>query len=223
MKNALILLLGFGILAACNNNKDKGLTDKKNYQTDDYRNNSGENNNGNNNNGNNSSFNNGGSWSSSDVRSFNAECLKQLNGNEEVANKFCPCFLEKLQTKYSSFDDMNKNSTEEEGTRYATQCKQELGMNDNNTGNNNGNNNNYNNNNGGQGWTEAERSAFVNSCASNAIQGGMTSRQAQNYCSCMQQKIEQALPNSADAAKLTEADMDSPEMKRLINGCLQQN
>jgi hypothetical protein len=224
MKKALILLLSIGLFAACNSNKDKGMNDKKNTtQGDDYRNNDGNNtgdnnnNNGNNNNGNNS-FNTGGSWSSADIRSFNAQCLQELNNNQQIAGKFCPCFLEKCQAKYATYDEMNKNSTEAEGKIMATQCKEELGLDD----NNNGNTNNTNTNNTGGGWTQAERSSFVNSCVQNAVASGLTSKLAQSYCSCMQQNLEAALPNSADAAKLTEADMNSPEMKRLAKSCLGQ-
>jgi hypothetical protein len=52
-------------------------------------------------------------------------------------------------------------------------------------------------------WTMEDRQAFVVSCLS---EPGLRQDSAQNYCSCMQEKIEKSYPNVAEAYKLTQEE-----------------
>ena len=199
MKKTLILLLAVGLFVACNNNKDKGMNGNKNTtQGDDYRNgngNTGDNNNGNNNNNTNNTNSNNGSWSSADVSSFNAQCLTAVKNDRELARTFCPCLLEKFQNKYSSLAEMDKNSTEAEGTKAATQCKEELGIGDNNNGNTNVNGND----NGGAGWTREQEGQWINACETQELVEKMGQKNADTYCTCMMDKLKQQFSSFDEA------------------------
>jgi hypothetical protein len=197
MKKAFILLLSLGLFLACNNNKDKGVNDKKNTtQGDDYRNNNGSNTGDNTNtNSNNNDFNTGGGWSSSDVSSFNAQCLTAVQNNRDLARKFCPCLLEKFQKRYNSLAEMDKNSTEAEGTQAATQCKEQLGIDDNNSGNNN---TNVNGNTDNGGWTRSQEQTWLKSCVDPLVEK-MGEDKTNTYCNCMLEKIKQQFSSYDDA------------------------
>ncbi len=71
-------------------------------------------------------------------------------------------------------------------------------------------------------WTAADRSEFVTECASGAAGQGLTQGQADKYCNCMQQQLESILPDRFEAAKLTEADLNSPEMTKVAEDCMRR-
>ncbi len=79
--------------------------------------------------------------------------------------------------------------------------------------------NNGNNNSRGS-WSSAEVDAFTTNCISSAVNGGMQRTKADSYCNCMQRKLETLYPNVNDAGNLTEEDMNSPSMQRLVKDCL---
>ena len=81
------------------------------------------------------------------------------------------------------------------------------------------NNGNTNNNSRGS-WSSAEVDAFTTNCISSAVNGGMQRTKADSYCNCMQRKLETLYPNVNDAGNLTEEDMNSPSMQRLVKDCL---
>jgi hypothetical protein len=62
--------------------------------------------------------------------------------------------------------------------------------------------------------------AFVSNCVSTAINGKMEEGLAKRYCDCMQVKMEVLYPDIRDAAALTDADMATPSMQRIIKDCL---
>lgn len=70
-----------------------------------------------------------------------------------------------------------------------------------------------------KGWPSAERYSFITDCVENAKKG-MSEDSARYYCYCMQEKIEKQYPAIEDVAKLTEADLKTPEMKKEIQDCL---
>ncbi len=212
MKHLLILLVAFSLITSCNNNNKKN--DPRGYdprEKDDYR--SQDKTDEDNNDKKNTDFNDNESWSAADIRKFNNLCLQSVKNDEELADKFCPCVLEKMQKKYSSYEDLDTRGTEAEGKRIGEECRDELGL------GNTGNNNSRSNTSGG-GWSAAEVDAFVSNCTKEAVRGGMSRSQATNYCSCMQEKFEQMYPNAQDAGGISEDDMNTPAMKRLIQGCL---
>ncbi|MGB3008692.1 MAG: hypothetical protein WBC06_19405 [Chitinophagaceae bacterium] len=69
------------------------------------------------------------------------------------------------------------------------------------------------------GWSSSDVNEFVTSCVSSAVKEGMQRSAAQNYCECMQQKIENKYPNSSDAAEIADAEMEDL-VTRLAKGCL---
>ncbi len=69
-------------------------------------------------------------------------------------------------------------------------------------------------------WPASERASFISNCVSTAITGKMDEGLAKRYCNCMQVKMEVMYPNIIDAAALTDADMATPSMQRIIKDCL---
>lgn len=212
MKHLLILLVAFSLVTACNNDKKN---DRRGYdprEKDDYR--AQDKTDEETNDTKKTDYSDNEGWSAADIRKFNQMCLSSVKNDQDLADKFCPCVLEKMQKKYSSYEDLDTRGTEAEGKRIGEECRDELGL------GNSGSNNNRSDNAGG-GWTEAQADEFVNSCVREAVRGGsMTRTQATNYCSCMQQKFERIYPNAEDAGNVTDEDMNTPAMKRLIQSCL---
>jgi hypothetical protein len=69
-------------------------------------------------------------------------------------------------------------------------------------------------------WPVSEVNAFVTNCVSSAVGGGMDRPLALRYCECMQVKLETMYPDVKEASLLTDEDMQSPAMKRIIKDCL---
>jgi hypothetical protein len=67
------------------------------------------------------------------------------------------------------------------------------------------------------GWSAKDINDFVTNCVSTAVDGGMARSAADKYCNCMQQKLEDLYPNSADVVKV---DMESDNMKQMVQNCL---
>lgn len=66
-------------------------------------------------------------------------------------------------------------------------------------------------------WTSSEVREFVTSCVREAVKGGMQRTKAEDYCECMQKKLEYKYPDTKDVVNI---DMESPSIKRLVNECL---
>jgi polyhydroxyalkanoate synthesis regulator phasin len=214
MKHFMILFMAVSLLISCKNNNEKSNRDRENdrREKDDYRSKDSKEGEAGDDEMKKTNFSDNEGWSSADVKSFNRQCLQSMENDEDLAKKVCPCALEKFQKIYSSLAEMDQKSTEAEGKRIGEECV--AGMKP-------GNEESRTNNNEGGGWSSAEVNQFVNSCVSEAVKTGkMTRGQAQNYCSCMQEKFENLFPNSADAGNVTDEDMESPAMKRLIQNCV---
>lgn len=70
-----------------------------------------------------------------------------------------------------------------------------------------------------KGWTSTDRSDFIGDCIKTA-KVNLGEDSARTYCYCMQEKLEKKYPIAADAAKVTAADMSTPEWKKEIKDCL---
>lgn len=68
-------------------------------------------------------------------------------------------------------------------------------------------------------WPAKDREDFITECVKSALPIGEDS--AKRYCSCMLSKIENLYPNPEDAGKLTKAEMQKPEMQKMVKDCLQ--
>lgn len=110
-------------------------------------------------------------------------------------------------------DDRNNDRNDDRNSRNSD-------YDDNNSNSrNNNNDDSYDNNNSRSsrnGWSSAERNAFVDNCVPEAEKNGLTNRQATQYCECMQKGIEEMYPDPNDAANL---DMNSSKVKRMVQDC----
>lgn len=201
MKHFLILLLVASLATGCNNNKkekDRGY-DRK--ERDDYRAKEGD-----------AeatdekpsktdfSSNTGDGWTEADLEKINQECLKSISGNEELGSTFCPCVVEKMQKKYSSYQDLDTRGTTAEGEKIGKECMLAIkGA----TGDNNSNIT------GGGGWPQVERTGFMTNCVKNAVAGGRSRLVANSYCECMLDIMESLYPDINDAGRLTESQVES--------------
>ena len=214
MKRLFIFLLATSLLTAC---KDKAkTTPEKDREKDDYG--TVDENKDNTKDGGAFAKTGGEEWTDADKKTFYQQCETTMEG-KDVPSTFCSCVFEKAKVKYSSMKEMDEKSTEEEGKRWATACINESKG---NSGDDAVTNNTQPNNTGG-GWPETEIQSFVKACVVKAQKNGLEYLDAQSYCDCMQYKIEQLYPNIADAARITEADLETPAMKKLIKGCLPGN
>lgn len=65
-------------------------------------------------------------------------------------------------------------------------------------------------------WPNYEIKAFIDNCAREAQNKGLTRSQAMQYCECMQVGIEKLYPDINDAANL---DLNSPRIQKMIEEC----
>lgn len=66
-------------------------------------------------------------------------------------------------------------------------------------------------------WSSLDVQIFVKSCVNTAVDGGMARKTAEDYCNCMQKKLEARYPNSDDVGNFQQ---DSPEAKKMALDCL---
>lgn len=224
MKKLLILLLSISLLVACKNEKTKSASDTEKTSKDDYRNGDTDDekdkkdddggidrNSGNfddvvddDEEGNHVAE--GANWSSADINSFSTECVNAAvkKGLEKSkAQTYCNCMLRKLTTKYPDVADAAKIDMESPSMK--TMVNDCLGVKEQSSSS--------------SGWSRKDELDFVNSCVREAKKGGMEDLDAQSYCDCMQYKIEKLYPNINDASRLTERDLQSPSMKKMIEDC----
>lgn len=65
-------------------------------------------------------------------------------------------------------------------------------------------------------WPQYEIKVFIDNCAREAQNKGLTRSQAMQYCECMQEGIEKLYPDVDDAAKI---DLNSPRIQKMIEDC----
>jgi hypothetical protein len=226
MKKVLIFLMALSLFAACNNDKGKMGEKKADYrEKDDYGSNDEQTDDksGKDDDSKDEDYTSNDGWSEKDISKFNVECMSGFGNNQDLGKKICPCALEKFQKKYSSYSEVEAKSSEAEGNRIGAQCKDELGLADNNNRNNDENDNG---NDGADyssgGWTSNEVQKFVKPCVKEAQKSGLEYLDAQSYCDCMQYKLAQKM-SYAEADRLTEADLKKPAMVRMIKSCLSEH
>jgi hypothetical protein len=140
-------------------------------------------------------------WPSVERFNFINECLKsaKANLNEDSARFYCYCMQEKLENKYPDIADASKltptDLSSPEWTKEVQACRTGIGQ-----------------------WSPQDRSDFLKDCidAAKASLGGM---KAKSYCECMLFKTEKKYPDPADAGAITEADLQTPEWKKMIKDC----
>jgi hypothetical protein len=126
---------------------------------------------------------------------------------EENAKKYVDCIIDKLIKKYASPAEVELFGTTEEGKQLGTNCITELGLAA-------SQNQSY--------WTNEQRQKFVQDCSPSAQSPeGMDAEQANNYCDCMQRKLEEK-HSWEEANKMTDADFQTEEWKKIIDSCVSQ-
>jgi|CXWL01.1.fsa_nt_gi hypothetical protein len=70
-----------------------------------------------------------------------------------------------------------------------------------------------------KGWPSSERYAFISECIKEA-KVSLSEDSARFYCYCMQERVEKKYPTIEEAAKITEADMQSEAWQKDIKSCL---
>ncbi len=75
----------------------------------------------------------GGGWSSEDMNKFKSELKKEIAGDltPDLADDFCDCMLNEAMDKWSSFDDLDNDlsdDAEEWGFNTGRKCVEELGI-----------------------------------------------------------------------------------------------
>ena len=115
-----------------------------------------------------------------------------------------------MEKEFTSFKEAETKGGEAASNRIVLQCKEEIVG---NTGNNNV----------AAGWPQSERETFISNCVKEAMAKGNSRSVAQNYCDCMLNKMESLFPDINDAAKITDEDLESPTMKKMISDCLNGN
>lgn len=72
-----------------------------------------------------------------------------------------------------------------------------------------------------EGWSRQDRNDFINSCVTTSVQRGtMTEDAAEDYCSCMLDKIEREYPDVKKAERLLTSE--SSEMRQWARDCQNQ-
>jgi len=66
-----------------------------------------------------------------------------------------------------------------------------------------------------EGWSDDERKAFMEGCVGEAAKN-IEKKKAENYCTCMLDKIVVSYPNALDA----EAKMSDKEMEKMAGDCI---
>jgi len=65
-------------------------------------------------------------------------------------------------------------------------------------------------------WKASEIREFLNSCVNKAVSKGSGKAVAEEYCSCMQKKLEKRYPDTKDLVGL---DLESPSITRMAEDC----
>jgi hypothetical protein len=71
-----------------------------------------------------------GGWTEDDKKQQRNGCMEQARGqiSEEMANKYCDCFLEELVTTYPVFNDFMDHIQSDTIERMKASCRHEIGL-----------------------------------------------------------------------------------------------
>jgi hypothetical protein len=216
MKQLLMMLLALSLFAACKNDTKQKDKSSNRPEKDDYRSGEKETEKETENTNKTDYSSNNSDWSATDVSRFNNDCrVEMAKSNPEFADKFCPCLLDKMQAKFSSYSDMEAKGNEAEARIMGEDCAALLKRGNAGDNTNSGMTT-------GSGWPQVERRAFITSCEKKAIAGGRDKYTAQSYCACMLEKMEGDYPDINDASRLTERQVEAI-VNKYKDGCLEEH
>ncbi len=139
-------------------------------------------------------------WSYKDRTDFIRSCTEtaQASISLDSAKFYCYCMLGKMEKKFPEPEKALTVTEEEmnspEWKKMARDCI-------------------------GQNWSNEYRNGFMYSCIESA-KPNIGEEDARSYCECMMFKIENKLPNSADADKISAETLQQPDWQKLILSCL---
>lgn len=131
-----------------------------------------------------SSGNNG--WTAENQLAFLNSCISGSKMSADSAHQYCYCMLEKVVKLYPTVSLAEKNFKPEKALELAKSCMPAIQP---------------------STWTDEDRTSFIEQCVASA-KSSVGEERAKDYCSCMQQKVEYRYPTPADAAKLTNAQIN---------------
>ncbi len=140
-------------------------------------------------------------WPSIERYSFISECIKEAKSgySEDTARFYCYCMQEKVETKYPSIEQAAKiTEADMRSESWQKEIKNCLGG----------------------FWGTSEREAFLAECMESTQKAAVSIEKSKIYCECMLYKVEIKFPNPINAGDLTEEKLNSPEWKKIIQGCL---
>lgn len=214
MKRLFIILTAFSLLTACNNNKpkaDTGNKEKDDYLGADTKEKEDKETKDDKDDSRNTDF-ASSNWSAADLEKLEGQCAESFKDQAALGKKICPCLIEKFTKMYSSYAEMDRSTSYEEGKRLGKECRQEM---DDGVSNNDGGLTTSN-------WPQSEKDDFISSCVRSAMAKGKSRAVSQSYCDCMLNRIENLYPDYNDAARLTEADVNRI-ITKYKDGCLEEN
>jgi hypothetical protein len=139
-------------------------------------------------------------WPSAERYGFISECIKEAKAgmSEDTARFYCYCMQEGVEKKYSVIEDAAKiteaDMRSEEWQKAIRSCL-------------------------GGFWGTAEREAFLTECMASSP-STVPANKSKTYCECMLFKVEMRYPNPLEAVELTAEKLNSPEWKKIMQGCL---
>ncbi len=140
-------------------------------------------------------------WPSIERYGFISECIKEARSgySEDTARFYCYCMQDRVEKKYPTIEEAGKiteaDMQSETWQKDINSCLR-------------------------GSWGTSEREAFLTECMESAKKGDMSEAKTKTYCECMLYKIEIKFPNPIDAGVLTPEKLNSPEWKKIIQGCL---
>jgi hypothetical protein len=140
-------------------------------------------------------------WPSIERYSFISECIKEAKSglSEDSARFYCYCMQEKVETNYPTIEQAAKiTEADMQSETWQKDIKSCLGG----------------------FWGTAEREAFLTECMESAKKDNSNFEKSKSYCECMLYKVEIKYPNPIDAGVLTPEKLNTPEWKKIIQGCL---
>lgn len=140
-------------------------------------------------------------WPSVERYAFISECIKEAKSgySEDTARFYCYCMQERVEKKYPTIEEAAKiTEADMQSEEWQKDIKSCLGG----------------------FWGTAEREAFLTECMVSAQKDSVSSERSKSYCECMLFKVEMKYPNPLDAGELTAEKLDSPEWKKIMQGCM---
>ena len=140
-------------------------------------------------------------WPSEERYNFIRECISTATPNlgEDSARFYCWCMQFKVEKKYPTIEAASTITEADMSTpEWQKDIKDCIS---------------------GGTWTKEDRSNFLSECTG-AAKEGMTAEKAKNYCECMLFKLEKKYPNPDDMGEITEAKLNSPDWKKMIQDCI---